>query len=503
MGRPEVDPGEGAAASPLRPIRVRFAPSPTGYLHVGGARTALFNWLLARRTGGTFLLRIEDTDRARSEEAHTHAIVHGLTWLGLDWDEGPFFQSDGLERHRRDALRLLGEGKAYRDFTTPEALKAEAAARGLDNVTPIARERASEVGEGEAERRAAAGEPHAIRFRVPDGETRWEDLAHGEMRFANADLEDLVVLRSDGTPTYNMAVVSDDAEMRVTHVIRGDDHISNTPKQILLYEALGTHVPLFAHVPLILGPDGKRLSKRHGATAVAEYEGEGILSEAMFNFLALLGWNPGDEREVMTRQELVEAFSLERVQRKSAVFDVDKLQWLNGQHMGRKPTEEVVPLVIPHLQEHGVDPHVLEGREAWFHALVGLLKVRARTTGDLARQALPYLGDELAFDEDAVAKHWAKEPEATAERLERLSDRLAGASWDEASLEAALRGLSEEIGVGAGKLIHPLRVALTGQSASPGIFEVLVLLGRERALERVRRGVERVRALAGEAHERA
>jgi glutamyl-tRNA synthetase len=477
-------------------MRVRFAPSPTGYLHVGGARTALFNWLLARAQAGTFILRIEDTDRARSDEAHTQAILHGLTWLGLDWDEGPYFQSDGVERHRRDARRLLHDGTAYRDFTSPESLKVLAERRGVDNVSRLARAEAESLGGEEAERRAADGEPNAIRFRVPDGETRWDDLVHGDMRFANTDIEDLVILRSDGTPTYNMAVVSDDAEQAVTHVLRGDDHISNTPKQILLYRALGRPVPVFGHMPLILGADGKRLSKRHGATAVAEYESRGILPEAMFNFLSLLGWNPGDEREVMTRAELVEAFSLERLQKKSAVFDLEKLQWLNGQHLARTPAEALVPLVLPQLERAGIDPRAARERRDWFHRLVGLLKVRARTVAEIAEQARPYLTDELAFDPDAVNRHWGKEPAETAVRLERLGARLAETPWDEASLEASLRGLAEELGVAAGKLIHPLRVALTGQAASPGIFEVLVLLGRERALARVDAALARVRALA-------
>jgi glutamyl-tRNA synthetase len=479
-------------------LRVRFAPSPTGYLHVGGARTALFNWLLARARGGSFVLRIEDTDRERSDESHTQAILHGLGWLGLDWDEGPYFQSDGLDRHREDALRLLAEGKAYRDFTTPEALRVEAQRRGLDNVSPIAREKADELGHDEAERRAADGQPHAVRFRVPEGETRWEDLVHGEMRFGNADLEDLVILRSDGSPTYNLAVVSDDSEQRVTHVLRGDDHISNTPKQILLYQALDRPVPVFGHMPLILGPDGKRLSKRHGATAVGEYEAAGILSGAMFNFLSLLGWNPGDEREVMDREELVQAFSIDRVQKKSAVFDLEKLHWLNGQHLARTPTETLLPLVRAQLASERIDPHRTEGDAAWFGRVVDLLKVRARTVTDIARQSRPYLVDALDFDEAAVAKHWAREPEETLLRLEALWKRLAAAAWEEAALEASLRTLAEELGVGAGKLIHPLRVALTGQAASPGIFEVLVLLGKERALARVSDAVERVRARIGE-----
>ncbi|MGM0669400.1 MAG: glutamate--tRNA ligase, partial [Gemmatimonadota bacterium] len=294
-------------------LRVRFAPSPTGYLHVGGARTALFNWLLARREGGVFVLRIEDTDRDRSREEHTRAILDGLGWLGMGWDEGPFFQSQGLERHRADALNLLESDQAYRDFSTLDEAEGDKkadmeAGRRLRG----ARKRAEARSREEEETLLAAGRPFAVRFRVPEGETRWVDGVHGEIRFRNEEIDDLVILRSDGTPTYNLAVVSDDVEMGITMVLRGDDHLSNTPKQILLYEALGRPVPSFGHVPMILGPDGKRLSKRHGATAVGEYAREGILSEAMFNFLALLGWSPGDDREVLTRQELVEAFSVER-----------------------------------------------------------------------------------------------------------------------------------------------------------------------------------------------
>ena len=319
-------------------MRVRFAPSPTGYLHVGGARTALFNWLLARRSGGTFVLRIEDTDRDRSRPEHVEAILNGLKWLGMDWDEGPYFQAAGVERHRADALRLLGEGRAYRDFTPREEFERArdaAVAAGRGAVTRLSRELATRLPPAEQERRAAAGDPFAVRFLVPDGATSWRDLVHGDTRFANAEIDDFVILRSDGTPTYNLAVVSDDADTAITHVLRGDDHISNTPKQILLYEALGHPVPAFGHLPMILGPDGKRLSKRHGARAVEAFEAEGVLPDAMVNFLALLGWSPGTDEELLSRDDLVERFSLERVLKKGSVFDPAKLFWMNGQYIGR------------------------------------------------------------------------------------------------------------------------------------------------------------------------
>jgi glutamyl-tRNA synthetase len=478
-------------------VRVRFAPSPTGYLHVGGARTALFNWLFARSQGGVFLLRIEDTDRQRSSEAHTQAILGGLTWLGLDWDEGPVFQSDGLARHAGEAHRLLAEGSAYRDFITPEQLKVEAERRGVED-RRLPRELAERVGPAESERRAAAGEPFAIRFRVPEGETMWDDLVHGERRFANADIEDLVVLRSDGTPTYNLAVVSDDADERITHVLRGDDHVSNTPKQILLYRALGYPVPVFGHLPMILGPDGKRLSKRHGVTAIEDYRQKGILPEALFNFLALLGWNPGDEREVMERAELIAAFGLERVQKKSAVFDTEKLEWLNGQHLAKRGADELLPLARTRLAARGHPEDSWAGREDWLRALVDLLKVRARTVDELAEMAEPYLkGGPPEYAADAVAQHWAKEPAAVSDRLERLRQRLSGVAWEAATLEEATRAAAAELGVGAGKLIHPLRVAVTGRMHSPGIFDVLVLLGKEKSLARIEEALLHIRTLSG------
>jgi glutamyl-tRNA synthetase len=473
---------------------------------VGGARTALFNWLLARKERGVFVLRIEDTDRARSTEEHVQAILHGLEWMGLDWDEGPFFQSRGLERHVADARALLEAGRAYRDFSG-----AEEAARDREEDMAAgkrlrgARRRAEALSPEEERSRIEAGEPFAVRFRVPEGETVWEDAVHGEMRFQNAEIDDLVILRSDGTPTYNLAVVSDDVAMRINLVLRGDDHLSNTPKQILLYEALEHPVPSFAHVPLILGPDGRRLSKRHGATAVGDYEKDGILPEAMVNFLAFLGWSPGDDREVFSREELTAVFSLERVLKKSAIFDLEKLQWWNGQHLARTPTEDLLEGVCHRLAAEGllldekrtpgewvVTP--VSGGSLDLTVLVELLKVRSRTLEDLVHQAKPYLLEEPEFDAKAVKKHWLKDPDGVAERLEGIQVRLAGAEWSAQALEETLRGLAEETGIGAGKLFQPLRVALTGSSASPGIFDVLLLLGEEKVNKRLQKAVEALRS---------
>ena len=468
-------------------IRVRFAPSPTGYLHVGGARTALFNWLYARHHGGVFVLRIEDTDRDRSSPEHTEVILSALRWLGLDWDEGPFFQSDGADRHRAAALRLLEAGRAYRDFTTAEELaQAREAAKGEGTDLRLPRRRAEALPAGEAEERAEAGEAHAIRFLVPEGETVWEDMVHEEMRFQNAAIDDLVILRSDGSPTYNLAVTSDDAEQHITHVIRGDDHLSNTPKQILLSEALGYPVPTFGHVPMILGSDGKRLSKRHGATAVGEYESQGLLPGAMVNFLALLGWSPGGDLEVMIGEELIERFSMERVLKKSSIFDLKKLDWLCGQHFNASTAQALEPALTEGLEGAGLATRQeLEERRDWYLSLIDLLKTRARTIPGLVDLARPFLVDELEFDPEAVTRYWLKEPAPVLEQLTALRARFETPKWEPEALEEVIRGYAEELSVGAGKVIHPLRVAVTGRAVSPGIFEVLALLGRDTVLARL------------------
>ncbi len=465
-------------------LRVRFAPSPTGYLHVGGARTALFNWLLARKEGGVFVLRIEDTDRERSTDESTRTILEGMKWLGLAWDEGPYHQADGFDRHRADVGRLLAAGKAYRCFCPAAELAAQREAMGAeyryDN-------RCRAIPPEESERRAAAGgEPFTIRFRVPEGATAWDDVVHGETRFDNASIEDFIVLRTDGTPIYNLAVVSDDIEMRITHVIRGDDHISNTPKQILLYQALGAAVPAFGHLPLILGEDGRKLSKRRNAVAVGDYAGLGILPQALANFLALLGWNPGDEQEIFTLAELVDRFSLERVNKKSAVFDTEKLLWMNSQHVMRAPAEELFPLVAPLLVRDGlVGEGEVEARRGVILGWIELLKPRARTTLEFAEKARPLMGESVEYDPDAVARQW-KDPEETRQRLVAVRDALETLEpWTPEAIEAALRGAAERAGVGFGKVAQPLRVALTGSAASPGIDAVVALQGRAKVLRRI------------------
>ena len=472
------------------PLRVRFPPSPTGYLHVGGARTALYNWLLARKYGGAFLLRIEDTDRARSTDESTRAIFEGLEWLGLTWDEDVTYQGANLARHQADGRKLLESGAAYRCFCTQAELdqrRAEAEARG--DAFKYDR-RCDRLAADEVARRVAAGDPFVLRFRVPEGTTEWDDLVHDRIAFPNKDIEDFVVLRSDGTPIYNMAVVSDDIAAGITLVMRGDDHISNTPKQILLYRALGAPLPVFAHLPMIHGTDGKKLSKRHGATAVGDYRHEGILPSAMVNFLALLGWSPGGDREVMMLPEMIEAFSTDGLLKKASVFDPKKLDWMNGQHLNRLPIAEVEPIITPAIVKAGLaSAEWLAANHDWYVMLLELLRVRSRTVDDVVKQAVPYFGEDVTLDGDAVAKQW-KDPN-TAELLADAREALAGAlEWRATPLEDALRPVAERRGTGAGKLFQPLRVALTGSSVSPGIFDVLVLLGRDRSLRRIDAAVQ-------------
>jgi glutamyl-tRNA synthetase len=470
------------------PDRLRFAPSPTGYLHVGGARTALFNWLYARHYGGQFLLRVEDTDKARSTEESTRAIFEGLEWLGLEWDDEVVYQGANLARHQADAHRLLTEGKAYRCFCT---------AAELDEQRRLAQERGeafkydrrcARLSPDEIERRVASGMPFVIRFLMPEGETSWTDLVHGDIRFANKDIGegDFIILRSDGTPIYNLAVVSDDIAMDITVVMRGDDHISNTPKQILLYQAFGATLPKFAHVPMINGLDGKKLSKRHGATAVGDYQHMGILPQAMLNFLALLGWSPGNDIEVMSIPQMVELFSVEGLSKNAAVFDPKKLEWMNGQHLSLMSASELAPRVASALVAAGLTTHAdLSSRAEWFHALIDLLKIRSRTIDDIVRQAAPYLVDRPEYDPAATASAW-KDRSAASTILVAARQSLTGSpTWDAAPLEEQLRGLAVSQGIGAGKIFQPLRVALTGTAASPGIFDVLVLLGRDRSLARI------------------
>jgi glutamyl-tRNA synthetase len=423
--------------------RLRFAPSPTGYLHVGGARTALFNWLYARRHGGTFILRIEDTDVERSQAEMVTGILDGLRWLGIDWDEGPeiggphapYFQSERLERYRAAAQQLLDSGQAFTD-------------------------------EG------------AVRFKVPAGKTTFIDSVHGPIEFDNEHIESFVVLRSDRHPTYHLSVVVDDIDMAVTHVVRGDDHISNTPKQVLLYQALGKTPPAFAHVPLIMGPDKKRLSKRHGATSVMEYQKQGYIPEAMFNFLALLGWGTGSDDELFTRQELIQRFTLEGISGGNAVFNTDKLDWFNHQHLQRLSDQEL----LARVRDLGVSDMENDGR---MPAILALLRPRCKKLTDFPGQLRPFFEDPADYDAAAMKKHLSMS--GVKEHIAALREVFSTAEWNEAELERRLRELADQRTLKAGVLIQASRIAMTGGMVSPGLFEMLVLLGRETVLRRLDR----------------
>jgi glutamyl-tRNA synthetase len=472
--------------------RVRFAPSPTGYLHIGGARTALFNWLYARRHGGTFVLRIEDTDVERSSADMVTGILDGLRWLGLSWDEGPetggaygpYFQSARLTRYTAAAERLVETGRAYYCYCPPDRQRSDRTNEQIDtwryDRTCL---RLSDSRRAELE---ASGAPRAVRFKVPEGSTSFEDAVHGRIEFDGANIEDFVVLRSDGHPTYHLSVVVDDIDMAITHVIRGDDHISNTPKHVLLLGALGARTPRFAHVPLILGADKKRLSKRHGATSVMEYRRLGYLPEAMVNYLALLGWSPGADREIMSIGELVDAFTLEGISGGNAVFNPEKLDWMNGQYIARSSVDALASAVRPFLDQAGLADTPLVRDTGRFQRLLELLRPRAKRLTDFIEQARPFVAGVSEYEPEAVTRHLAS-PDVPRHIAAIVDALRTTAPFDEAQIEAAVRGTAAALGVKAGALIHATRVAVTGRATSPGLFDVLALLGREETLARLER----------------
>jgi glutamyl-tRNA synthetase len=463
--------------------RVRFAPSPTGYLHVGGARTALFNWLYARHSGGTMVLRIEDTDRERSTESHTKVILDGLTWLGITWDEGPFFQGEYGPRHQADAERLVAEGKAYRCYCTKAELDAQRATAEAEGTAFRYDRRCFRLAPEEVTRRVNAGEPSTIRFLLQDEEIAWDDAVHGRIAFQGRDLDDFVILRSDGSAIYNLAVVSDDIAMTISHVIRGDDHISNTPKQIALYRALGYEPPVFAHVPMILGNDGKKLSKRHGATAVGDYQDQGILPAAMRNFLALLGWSPGGDREIVPEEEMIKLFTLEGIQKKAAVFDTTKLEWMNGQYLSALPAEELLPPVRRELNRMAVS---WNGRD--LTPLVDAVKARSRTILHVAHQVAVRLEPARAeLDPKGEALIRKLGPAFSANLLlatEALRE-LPGTDWKPESILERLKAMAATHGLKLGDALQPIRVALTGSTVSEPVNELLAVVGSDRSIGRM------------------
>ena len=456
--------------------RVRFAPSPTGFLHIGGARTALFNYLFARHHGGTFVLRIEDTDRERSTQEFTDSIMAGMRWLGLEWDEGPMHQFERIKVYQDQVEKLLQEGKAYRCYCTAAELEAKREAAMKAGQKPKYDGTCRNL---DGSRVTGHGSPFCIRFKAPQtGITQFNDICRGPLSFDNKELDDLILLRSDGTPTYNLTVVVDDVLMEMTHIIRGDDHINNTPRQILLYQAMNYPVPQFAHLPMILGPDKKKLSKRHGAVSVIEYQKMGFLPEAMLNYLARLGWSHGDQ-EIFTKEELVRHFDLSVVGKSPSVFDIEKCTWVNSQHQNKLSADALLDATTPYLQELGLAP---TDREFAKRAL-GSERERGKTLKELADIAAFYFRDEVIWDANAVTK-WLDAPAKA--RLKNLRERFAALkAFDETTTHEAFNAAMKELGIEKMvELAQPCRVALTGTTVSPGIFEVFSILGQDRVLRR-------------------
>ena len=456
-------------------VRTRFAPSPTGYLHIGGARTALFNWLFARHHKGKFILRIEDTDVARSTEESTQAILDGMEWLGLNWDEGPYYQSKRFDLYKEHAYKFLEVDKAYKCFCTSEELE-QRRKEAIEQGRPPRYDGRCRSGKAEKNK------PFAIRFKVPPGRTLVNDIIKGQVAFENNEIEDLIILRSDGTPTYNLCVVVDDATMEITHVIRGDDHLNNTPKQILMYEAFGYHVPVFAHLPMILGSDKTRLSKRHGATSVMAYKEMGYLPHALVNYLARLGWSHGDQ-EIFSLEELTEKFSLKNVGKSSGIFNPEKLLWLNAHYIKESRPEYIAKLLIPFLETKGLK---IEGEERLKMA-VKTLQERSKTLLEMADSAGFYFKKEILYEEKAAQKFLTRDMLEIFKELVYRMDGLANFAHN--AIEAVFDDVVSKKTVKLGKIAQPVRVALTGGTVSPGIFEVIETLGKDETITRLNKAI--------------
>ena len=465
-------------------VRVRFAPSPTGHLHIGGVRTALFNWLYAKHNKGTFILRIEDTDRTRSTEEYIDAIIEGMKWLDLDWDEGPYRQTDRFDVYRRYTEKLLNEGKAYYCYCLPEELEQRRQEALVQGKSPKYDGRCRNLQD------PIPGKNPAVRFRMPqEGETAVNDLIKGKTVFDNAHLDDLIIMRSDGTPTYNFTVVVDDVDMNITHVIRGDDHLNNTPKQIHIYNALGYEVPLFAHLPMILGADKTRLSKRHGAVSVMAYKEMGYLPDALVNYLVRLGWSYGDQ-EIFTRDELIQYFSFDKVGKSAAVFNPEKLLWLNSQYIINSSAEELAEMVVPFLIKEKV---ISEGQtldKEWLSKAIDTQKERSRTLIELANSLRYYISEDVEYNEKAKIKFLN---EKSLPYLIELKDSLVSISdFSALEIEKVFTSIIEKHGIKLGNLAQPVRVAMTGKTESPGIFEVLEIIGKEKTLKRLEKAIKTI-----------
>lgn len=484
-------------------VRVRFAPSPTGYLHIGGARTALFNWLFARKMGGKLILRIEDTDTERLKEDSVSQILTSLKWLGLNWDEGPevggdcgpYYQSERRELYAKYAQQLLDEGKAYYCFCTAADLEAEREKQRAAKQPFRYARTCRDLDPAEAKARVAAGEPYSVRIKNPlEGSITVHDLIHGDVTFNMDQFDDFVIVKSNGMPTYNFAVVVDDHLMGMTHVLRAEEHLSNTPKQLLIYEALGFEPPKFGHMPMILAPDRSKLSKRHGATSVEEFRAQGYLPEAIVNYLTLLGWGPGDEREIFTLEETVKLFELEQMSKKAAVYDTKKLTWMNGQYLSELPLEKILPEAATFFIKDGlVNEQWLADNKEYFARLVDTVRVRVKTLQEVADAAVYFFKDLDGYDEKGVSKHF--KPEAAGLLEKCLAGLEADTVFDLASTEAVYNKVAADNGLSLGKVIHPTRLALTGRTVSPGMFDVMVLLGKEKTLARIRQAIDYIKSL--------
>ncbi len=481
-------------------LRVRFAPSPTGYLHIGGARTALFNYLYARHNGGKFVLRIEDTDTERTIEDSAEKMMQSFRWLGLDWDEGPitggpagpYQQSQRQELYRKYATSLLDKGLAYRCYCTPEELAAEREQARAEKKAPRYSGRCRNLTPEERERLEKEGRSSTIRFRTPDnGNTVVNDLIHGEVSFKNEEIADFIIMKSDGFPTYNFACVIDDWLMGITHVLRADEHLSNTPKQMMIYRALSAPMPKFGHVPMILAPDRSKLSKRHGAQTVEEFRDKGYLAEAIVNYIALLGWTPPDAtKEIMTLEEMAEEFDLSRVSFTAAVYDVQKLTWMNGQYIRQLEPEALVQKYIPFAVAAGLGAkEELAGKKDWLKKVVVSLQERARTLEEMAEASGFYFKAPNAYDEKGIKKFFAKPNVAVL--LEKGAEVISGISdWNIESCEEGYRNLIDSEGIKGGELIHPTRLALSGKTVGPGLFEIMYVLGKDESIFRLRAAVK-------------
>jgi glutamyl-tRNA synthetase len=481
---------------PVSEIRVRIAPSPSGYLHVGTARTAIFNWLFARHHGGKFIMRIEDTDEERSNSDLVQPILDALKWLGVDWDEGPYYQSQRLEKYKPYIERLLAGGHAYRCFCSPQELEQEREKAMAEKRAPRYDRKCLSKSEAEIAELMAKNMPYAVRIKIPEGATTYDDMVLGNITRQNDEIEDLVICRADGRAVYNMAVVVDDYEMGITHVIRGNDHISNTFKQIHIYRTLGIEPPRFAHVPLILRPDKRKVSKRLGDKDVAEYGKEGILPEALFNFLCLLGWSPKDDRELIRREEMVKIFLLENVTAANPIFNEEKLEALNKEYIKLTPDYKLAEMVAPLLINAGfTTKYWLETRWNYLIQVVALLKDRCRRVTDFVSMSEYFFHSEFQYQPEEVKKQFNQQSQ---QYLEKLCERFSALeNFTKENLETALGTLAEELAVKKGQLIHPTRLAVSGMAVGPGLYDLLVTLGKDEVIKRLKRAVQYIQNLGG------